>query len=327
MSSQGESTVERPVGDQSPAETSAPATDSSTSPVADAVCVGETMALLIPDGTDDTGAPHFRTDIGGTESNVAVHLARAGRPVVWRSALGDDAFGDFLRSRIAGEGVRCSVRTDPRRPTAVYFKEPNPTGTRVRYYRRDSAASALHPGDADDVWGFRPRLVHTTGITAAISDTAQALVAELLRGAPTGTLRSFDVNFRSALHDERNAGTILEFARQADVVFCGVDEAESLWGATSVDAVRELFPSPRVLVVKQGAEGATAISEGSSWFEPAPTVKVLEPVGAGDAFAAGFLDRLLADAPLPDCLAAGARLAGTVLGVAGDIPPATANRT
>ncbi|QVQ54908.1 sugar kinase [Spiractinospora alimapuensis] len=292
----------------------------------DAVCVGETMALLIPEGTDDTGAPRFRTDIGGTESNVAVHLSRAGRPVVWRSALGDDVFGEFLLSRIAGEGVRCSVRTDPRRPTAVYFKEPNPKGTRVRYYRRDSAASALGPEDAADVWGFRPRLVHTTGITAAISDTAQALVAELLREAPTGTLRTFDVNFRSALHGEHNAETILSLARQADVVFCGVDEAESLWGATSVDAVRELIPTPRVLVVKQGAEGATAISGGNSWFEPAPAVEVLEPVGAGDAFAAGFLDRLLADAPLPDCLAAGAHLAGTVLGVAGDIPPATSSR-
>ncbi|WP_255423109.1 sugar kinase [Nocardiopsis sp. FIRDI 009] len=297
----------------------------------DAVCVGETMALLVPDGSAADGhstdpAPLFRAEIGGAESNVAVHLARSGRSVAWRSALGDDPFGQRIRDRLAAAGVRCVVRTDPERPTGLYMKEPGPDGTRVRYWRRGSAASALSREDAAEVWRLRPRLVHTTGITAALSASARGLVDELLGGSPEGALRSFDVNYRPALHGDRNAATLLDLARRADVVFCGLDEAQSLWGVAGLpelcDLLRGAGPhGPDLIVVKQGARGATAVRGERSWFQAAPRVEVVEPVGAGDAFAAGFLTRLLDRAPIPDCLAEGARLAGVVLGLPGDIPP------
>ncbi|RKS06464.1 2-dehydro-3-deoxygluconokinase [Nocardiopsis sp. Huas11] len=341
----------------------------------DAVCVGETMALLIPDGpppegpgadapgpggalrtgsgpeapafgtTAGTGSgpgsgpgggpgggpgsgpgggpcapPRFHADIGGAESNVAVHLARAGRSAAWLSALGEDPFGDLIRSRLTDAGVRCVARTDHARTTGLYMKEPGPEGTRVRYWRRGSAASTLGRPDAAQAWRLRPRLVHTSGITAALSPSADELVEELLDSAPPGTLRSFDVNYRPALHDARNADRLLDLARRADLVFCGLDEAQSLWGVTDPERLRELLRGPDLLVVKQGARGATAVRGDRSWFQAAPRVEVVEPVGAGDAFAAGFLDRFLDDAPMPECLAEGARLAGIVLGLRGDIP-------
>ncbi|GAB2513861.1 sugar kinase [Nocardiopsis aegyptia] len=325
----------------------------------DAVCVGETMALLIPDGrrpdgpngpdapdgpdrpdsgtpstdgppaapgtgpdSDDPGSPpRFHAEIGGAESNVAVHLARAGRSAAWLSALGDDPFGRLVRARLTAAGVHCVARTDHERTTGLYMKEPRPEGTRVRYWRRDSAASTLGRPDAAQAWRLRPRLVHTSGITAALSASTDGLVEELLDAAPPGTLRSFDVNYRPALHDARNADRLLDLARRADLVFCGLDEAQSLWGVTDPAGLRELLRGPDLLVVKQGAEGATAVRGDRSWFQAAPRVEVVEPVGAGDAFAAGFLDRFLDDAPMPDCLAEGARLAGVVLGLHGDIPP------
>ncbi|MFE3461414.1 sugar kinase [Nocardiopsis aegyptia] len=319
----------------------------------DAVCVGETMALLIPDGrrpdgpdapngpdsaptpadgphsapgagpdSDGPGSPpRFHAEIGGAESNVAVHLARAGRSAAWLSALGDDPFGRLVRARLTASGVRCVARTDHERTTGLYMKEPRPEGTRVRYWRRDSAASTLGRPDAAQVWRLRPRLVHTSGITAALSASADGLVEELLDAAPPGTLRSFDVNYRPALHDARNADRLLDLARRADLVFCGLDEAQSLWGVSDPRRLRELLRGPDLLVLKQGAEGATAVRGDRSWFQAAPRVEVVEPVGAGDAFAAGFLDRFLDDAPMPDCLAEGARLAGVVLGLHGDIPP------
>ncbi len=293
-------------------------------PPLDAVCVGETMALLVPEPRG-SAPPRFRTEVGGAESNVAVHLARAGRTVGWRSALGGDVFGRHVRERLTGVGVRCLVREDRARSTGLYMKEPSPEGTRVRYWRAGSAASTLHRGDAAEVWRWRPRLVHTTGITAVLSDTAEGLVHELVGQAPPTTLRCFDVNYRPALHGGDNAGLLLDLARRADVVFCGLDEAQALWGVPTLpELVRHLTgpdAGPDILVVKQGARGATAVRDGRTWFEPAPRVEVVEPVGAGDAFAAGFLDRLLGDAPLPDCLAEGARLAGVVLGLPGDIPP------
>jgi 2-dehydro-3-deoxygluconokinase len=265
--------------------------------------------------------PRFHAEIGGAESNVAVHLARAGRSAAWLSALGDDPFGRLVRARLTAAGVHCVARTDSERTTGLYMKEPRPEGTRVRYWRRGSAASTLGRPDAAEAWRLRPRLVHTSGITAALSASADALVEELLDAAPPGTLRSFDVNYRPALHGARNADRLLDLARRADLVFCGLDEAQSLWGVTDPRQLRDLLRGPDLLVVKQGAEGATAVRGDESWFQPAPRVEVVEPVGAGDAFAAGFLHRFLDDAPLPECLAEGARLAGVVLGIPGDIPP------
>ncbi|MBV2363679.1 sugar kinase [Streptomonospora nanhaiensis] len=288
----------------------------------DAVCVGETMALLVPDPAGTDGRRSFQLEIGGAESNVAIHLARTGLRVAWYSALGDDDLGRHVRGRVAAEGVDCRVRTDPDRPTGLYLKEFDGTGrTRVRYYRRGSAASALGAADAARVRAEAPRLVHTTGITPALSEGCRALVDALFTEAAPGTLRSFDVNYRPALHGPDEARVLRETARRADVVFCGLDEAESLWGAATLDDVRELLEGPDLLVVKQGAEGATAFRGGRSWFAPAPEVEVVEPVGAGDAFAAGVLHGLLTGADVAASLAEGARLAGTALGVRGDIPP------
>lgn len=296
--------------------------DSGHENATDVVCVGETMALLVPEPTEHAEpAATFRRDIGGAEANVAIHLARAGRRAAWHGVLGEDAFGGYIRRRLAAEGVECGIRTDAGRPTGLYLKELGPDGTRVRYYRNGSAGSALNHTDAGAVWRREPRLVHTTGITAVLSDSARELVDELLSGRRDGVLRSFDVNYRPALHGAHNADLLRALARRADVVFCGLDEARALWGTTTVDDVRALLAGPGVVVVKDGPRGATAFGEGRAWRQPAPDVEVVEPVGAGDAFAAGVLDRMLDRAPLAECLVEGARRAATALRVLGDIPP------
>ncbi|MBE2999970.1 sugar kinase [Nocardiopsis sp. HNM0947] len=288
----------------------------------DAVCVGETMALLVPDPPQPPEeAAAFRMLAGGAESNVAVHLARSGRRVVWHSALGDDGLGEQIRRTLTSEDVECRARVDHERPTGLYLKELGPDGTRVRYYRQGSAATALGPEDADEILGRVPALIHTTGITAALSDSTHALVTRLLTAELPGTLRSFDVNHRPALHGPHHAEPLLEAARSADIVFCGLDEAEALWGSRNTEEVHALMPEPRLLIVKQGADGATAFSQGRTWNRPAPEVEVVEPVGAGDAFAAGALHKLLAGAPVDECLDEGTRLAGQALRVHDDIPP------
>lgn len=292
----------------------------------DAVCVGETMVLLVPDPpVPPDQAEMFRRDIGGAESNVAIHLARSGRRACWRSALGDDAFGRFVHRRISAEGVDCDVRIDDSRPTGLYVKELGDERTTVQYYRQGSAAAAMGAADTASVWARRPSIVHTTGITATLSESGTELVTELLTGAPAGTLRTFDVNFRQALHDDRSAELLLRLARQADVVFCGLDEAQALWDVTTIDQLRFLLAGPELLLIKRGAEGVSAVRDGTLWHQPAPAVDVVEPVGAGDAFAAGVIDQLLAGADIEACLQRGTRLAGTVLQAHGDLPsdPAT----
>jgi 2-dehydro-3-deoxygluconokinase len=280
----------------------------------DVVCVGETMALVTPDPVAPLarGGP-MRLDVAGAESTVACYLAQLGVRAGWVSRLGDDPLGSLVLDAVSGYGVDVtSVVIDPARPTGVFFKDPGPAGTRVFYYRAGSAASFLDP----DISVPEASITHLSGITPALSPSCAALVDHLL-----ATRRcSFDVNYRSRLWPVSTAGPALRaFAARASIVFVGLDEAETLWGVTTPAAVRALLSEPDVLVVKDGAVGATAFVSGEATFEPARQVDVVEPVGAGDAFAAGYLAGLIHDLPVPDRLRLGHRVAGAALQVTGDI--------
>lgn len=289
------------------------------------VCVGETMAALAPDPLgplDD--ADLLRVDVAGAESNVALYLADHGIPARWVSAVGDDPFGRRIRARIAAGGVDVSgVRTDPVRPTGLLLKDPGAGGTRVHYHRAGSAASALTPDVLDDPALAGAALVHLSGITPALSPGCHALVERTLRPDRPWPV-SFDVNHRPALWTGRRAADVLRaFADRADIVLVGLDEAQALWGEKITDArsVRELLPGPGVLVVKDGSRAATAFTGTDTVSVPALTVRVAEPVGAGDAFAAGFLSGLLRDLPVERALRLGHLTAASALRVAADHGP------
>ncbi|WP_443063642.1 sugar kinase [Streptomyces sp. NBC_00663] len=205
--------------------------------------------------------PSFDRAIGGAESNVACVLAAAGHSVRWVSRVGADGFGDHLVETIASYGVEVSgVRRDALRPTGVYFRTAGERGTsehEVAYYRAGSAASAM---TVENVEVGAGRVLHLSGITAALSEGCLELMRSLTARREGRPVVSFDVNHRSGLwRDADGAEVLLELARGADVVFVGEDEAEEVWGVTGgAEAVRALLPEPAVLVVKQGAEGATA---------------------------------------------------------------------
>lgn len=260
------------------------------------VCLGETMVMMVP---AEPGPVHlvrtWHRAVGGAESNVACHLTRLGVRSSWVSAVGDDSFGLAVLDAVGGFGVDVSgVRIDPTRPTGLYVKEASPHGSPVRYYRRGSAASGMGLEMIDRLGLNEVKLVHLSGITAALSDSCLALMRELLRRPRHGFKISFDLNWRPALWADRDPRVLRELADMADIVLAGSDEAELVWGTGDPARLRKLLPGPSALVVKQGADGATLLESGSSLFEPALKVEVVEPVGAGDAFAAGFLAATLA---------------------------------
>ncbi|MGX7828322.1 sugar kinase [Actinokineospora sp. 24-640] len=272
------------------------------------VCLGETMAVFLP--AEDGPADEVRTwlrGVGGAESNVACALAGLGVPVAWVSAVGDDPFGRAVVAAVAAAGVDVSgVAVDPGRPTGMYVKETNAHGSPTRYYRAGSAASDMGPDVLDRVDVAAARLVHLTGITAALSPRCLALLDAVLDRA---AMVSFDVNWRPALWagGAANAADVLAgLASRADIALVGADEAEALWGVSEPADVRAVLPGPAVVVVKQGGLGATVLEHGRDpVFEPALRVDVVEPVGAGDAFAAGFLAATLAGEPVSRRLRAG----------------------
>ncbi|MFI5663963.1 sugar kinase [Streptomyces sp. NPDC051684] len=293
-----------------------------------AICLGETMAQVTP--ADGEGLEHsreLRLAVAGAESTVAQYLADLGHEAAWVSRVGDDPFGRRIVAAVASRGVDThGALLDSTAPTGVYFKDPGPEGTRVHYYRAGSAASRMTAADADRVDLTGVRLLHLTGITPALSEGCADLVDALMtRAADTGTTVSFDVNHRPALWSSREeaAERLLALARRADVVLVGRDEAETLWSTATADDVRDHLAPHGTLVVKDGDVGATEFAATGSEFVAAPVVDVVEAVGAGDAFAAGYLSGLLDGSSPAERLALGHRLAGRTLRSIEDYVPAT----
>lgn len=296
-------------------------------PVLDAVCVGETMALVTPsDGERLARTAAVTLTSAGAESNVARHLADQGLRAAWVSALGADPLGERVLGEVAAAGV--DVRWVDRRddaPTGVFFKDPAPDGTAVHYYRRGSAASLLGPDDVARWPLDAARLVHLTGITPALSDSCAAMTDALLdRCAALGVPVSFDVNHRPALWSAADAAPrLLGLARRAAVVLVGLDEAQRLWDVTTADDVAALVGGTGVVVVKDGAREAVEIdlATGARHAEPARRVRVVEPVGAGDAFAGGYLAAGLRGGGAAERLRLGHSLAAWTMGTTGDFRP------
>lgn len=283
----------------------------------EALTVGETMVMVAPPAPARICAEtSFMLRPGGAESNVAIHLARMGHRAEWAGLLGDDPFGELVRSYLltAGVGVEY-VRVVPDSPTGVYFKDAALGGSRVYYYRTNSAASRMDSDFVDTLRDAEPAILHLSGITPALSEDCHEAMRRLLvdRAVPASCI-SFDVNYRPDLWRGRDAGdTMRELAASADVVFVGLDEAASLWNVASAEHVRVLLPEPRVLVVKNASHGAVSFQEeGVSQAFPSE-VTVVEAVGAGDAFAAGWLSGLLRGADPGERLALGHAVAAQIL--------------
>jgi 2-dehydro-3-deoxygluconokinase len=287
----------------------------------DVLCLGESMALFVPGepGPVEEVRTWLRT-VGGAESNVACNLAMLGLRSRWVSAVGADAFGKAVVAAVASHGVDVSgVWVDPERPTGLYVKESSASGSPVRYYRRGSAASGMGPEVLADLDLSGVRVVHVSGINAGLSDSCVALMFALM-AAPRVTHRvSFDLNWRPKLWSDRDRSVLVELANSADIVFAGDDEASAVWGVSTPAEIRSLLPGPSTIVVKHGARGASLIEDGSTVFVPALKIDVVEPVGAGDAFAAGFLYATLAGEPVERRLRMGHLQAATTLRTHDDV--------
>ena len=287
----------------------------------DLVTIGEAMAVLSPaPGVRLADAATLTLGTAGAEANVARTAARLGDRVAWVGALGADPLGDRIVADLRDSGVDVShVIRDASAPTGLYLKDTDESrSSRMYYYRRNSAASKM---DAALLPALPRRAVlHLSGITAAISESGQHLVRAALLGPHDG-LVSFDVNHRPLLWSAAEAAPVLaELANAADLVFVGLDEAQTLWGVDTAESIRALLPNPATIVVKDGEVGATAqLLGGESHFEPAPVIDVIEPVGAGDAFAAGYLHALIQGRSERERLMSGHAAAGRALVTTDDV--------
>ena len=270
----------------------------------------------------------FRSHVGGAESNVAIGVRRLGGTATWIGRVGDDELGDLVLAQLRGEGVDVShAMRDPGAPTGVMVKSPRTESVgRVAYYRRGSAGSRLCPADVPVDAVRTAGVLHLTGITPALSGTARDAVRVATASArEAGVPVSLDVNHRAALWTAAEAGAVLrDLLPEVDVLFAGPQEAQLL-GAdgdpalTPQRAAAQLAAAgPAQVVVKLGARGAVAHVDGEPFEVPAHLVRAVDPVGAGDAFVAGYLADLLEGRPAVDRLRTAAACGAFAVTVPGD---------
>jgi len=235
-------------------------------------------------------ATSLELKIGGAESNLAIALSRLGLSAGWISHLGDDEPGQLVLDRVRAEGVDTSqvIRVKDR-PTGLYLREQVGTRTRVYYYRRGSAASTMSPEAFDHDYLSSAKFLHLTGITPALSEDCRAFV--LWAARETDVRVSFDVNYRSKLWGSDEArGFVGEILPHLYLLFVGDEEARALWGREDEALMRELArKGPEEVVLKKGGAGSLALVEGEILEHPPFEVAEVDPVGAGDAFDAGYL--------------------------------------
>ncbi|WHX42687.1 sugar kinase [Mesobacillus sp. AQ2] len=294
----------------------------------DVVTIGETMALFTP---NEEGmlrhALSFSMKFGGAESNIAIGLSRLGHRSRWISRLGEDEFGDAMLSFIRGEGVDVSfVTRDQSASTGVFFKEfRRLNDTRVYYYRKDSAASRMGAEWLEEDSISDAKYLHITGITPALSISCREMLEKaILIAKGNGTKIVFDPNLRLKIwRDEEEARQVIKkFASESNLVLPGISEAEFLFGRLTPEEYVEKFHDLGIetVIMKLGKQGAL-ISSPSVPMTRIPgflVERVVDPVGAGDAFAAGVLSGLLDGISLEEAVLRGNAMGAMVTMVNGD---------
>lgn len=261
---------------------------------------------------------------GGTGGNTAVALARLGLPTVFLGAVGDDGYGRFALDSLEREGVdtHCVTRTQEAFTTQVIaLIDRQGERTLVAWPRRGAAHTRLAPEAVQPALVAAMAWLHTTGMTLVEAPTREAVLRAMRLAREAGVPVSFDINLRLGFADGRLPEPFLETIRQAitlaDVVFgSATDELVYLTPGLSAEAgARQLAAGERMAVIRQGAEGAWVVSaRGEASHVPAFPVAVVDTLGAGDVFNAGFILASLAGKSLPEAVCWGHAAAALKLG-------------
>jgi len=269
----------------------------------DLLTIGETMvSLRTPRAMRLGGDAHL--SIAGSETNVAIGLARLGHTATWLGAVGNDEPGRLIERTLRAEAVDTSrIRfSDTDFTGFIAFDQPSHDITRVSYHRRGSAGSTLTPDEClAALEAVQPRLLHVTGITPALSGTARAATLAVVRAAAAnGVQVSLDVNYRARLWSRAEATALRELLPHVQTVFASDDELDLLTDAE--DPVADLLQTATEVVVTAGSKGAWSHTAAGTLHSAALPVTVVDSIGAGDAFVSGYLSATLDNLPAPDRL-------------------------
>jgi 2-dehydro-3-deoxygluconokinase len=292
----------------------------------DVITIGDAMIALCPlkKGPiifSDT----FERKIGGAELNVAIGCSRLGLKSGWISRLGNDDFGKYILKTVRGEDVDTSeVKLVDGYQTSVYFREVLSDGSsRSFYYREKSPTSTMTSEDLNEEYFKNAKILHITGVFPSINKNNQMVIIEAVKLAKKLNLKvSFDPNIRLKMWTKKEAKNFIQrILPSVDILLIGDEEVELLLDDSNIEKAMETFHSYGIetVIVKKGAKGAIG-SDGKNVYE-VPAIKpkaLVDTVGAGDGFAAGFLTALLKGETLENCVRFANAVGSLVVGVEGD---------
>jgi fructokinase len=258
------------------------------------VVAGESLVDMVP-----SGPRGFAAYCGGGPFNTARALARLDRQVGFLGCISDDTLGLRLREALRADGVSLDLVLETSRPTTLAIAELSGDGSAsYRFYTEGTSAPALTAPLALGALPAELEALHVGSLGLVLEPIADAVIELTEAVAKRGALVMFDPNIRPGLIDDR-AAYLKRFERIAacaDVVKASVEDLRWVGAGDPVDAVvgRVLALGARVVLVTRGAEGAVACSTRGNVAVPAPPARVVDTIGAGDAFGAGFLARWLA---------------------------------
>lgn len=263
------------------------------------VSIGESMVALVNEPSGYIRyAEGFKPTLAGAETNTLIGLTRLGHDTSWISLLGDDELGEFILHKVRAENVDTSNVKRSNKRTGVFFKQISPNANvDVTYYRENSAASHITMEDIDADVIRLAKVLYLTGITLSLSDTAKKMVFEAARQVKGEVKIVFDPNIRLKMWSEEKAReTILEFLPFVDCLIIGKYEMNILLGTDDFNKAVDTFKKMgcKKIVLKLGKEGAMYDFDGERGEVKNPLYfNEIDPVGAGDAFAAGIISGLL----------------------------------
>jgi 2-dehydro-3-deoxygluconokinase len=290
----------------------------------DIITFGETMALMMPSGSKGIEQSKlFDGSFGGAESNLAIGLARLGIASGWFGHLGNDPLGRMILKGIRGEGVDVSkVKLVDGEPTGLMLRDMAWGRSSVYYYRKLSAASKMMPEHLDEEYIKHAKILHVTGITPALSESCkQTVLAAVELAKKHGVKVSFDPNLRLKLWTMEEARPVLQqLAEQADYYLPGYDELQLLYSTEDFDTIiTELRKLSAVSIVKgHGNETLIVHKDVIERVPFFPVKQVVDTVGAGDGFCAGYLSGIVRGQSQMEAVRIGSLIGSLVVQGAGD---------
>lgn len=267
----------------------------------------------------------FERKIGGAELNVILGCARLGAHVGWIGRLGKDEFGRHIFNTVRGEGVDVSeVKMIEDYATSLNFKEVQESGeSKTFYYRKPSPTDHLTRDTLPKEYIAQAKVLHISGVYPAISENNRHVVKEAVQLAKAqGVKVSLDLNLRLKLWSiEEARDTLLHLLPNVDYLLAGREELALLFNTEDPATwVRELSNHAIEIVIMKDGENGSYLLTNDTWkhFSAVPACKVVDTVGAGDGFAAGFLVGVVKEWSLDECIQFANTVGAMVVQVAGD---------